>query len=48
MKIMEKQLNYAVRYMPELENLFEDEEKLALKLNLNEVYKIISQTAYYL
>jgi len=47
-KIMEKQLNYAVRYMPELETLFEDEEKLALTLNLNEVYKIIAQTAYYL
>ena len=47
-KIMEKQLNYAVRYMPELEDLFEDEEKLALTLNLNEVYKIIAQTAYYL
>lgn len=47
-KIMEKQLNYALRYMPELETLFEDEEKLALTLNLNEVYKIIAQTAYYL
>ena len=47
-KIMEKQLNYALRYMPELEELFEDEEKLALNLNLNKVYKIIAQTAYYL
>lgn len=47
-KIIEKQLNYALRYMPELENLFEDEEKLSLVLNLNEVYKIIAQTAYYL
>ncbi len=47
-KIIEKQLNYALRYMPELENLFEDEDKLALTLNLNEVYKIITQTAYYL
>ena len=47
-KIVEKQLNYALRYMPELETLFEDEEKLALELNLNEVYKIIAQTAYYL
>lgn len=47
-RIVEKQLNYAIRYMPELENLFEDEEKLALDLNLNEVYKIITQTAYYL
>ncbi len=47
-KIVEKQLNYALRYMPELENLFENEEKLSLELNLNEVYKIIAQTAYYL
>jgi len=47
-KIVEKQLNYALRYMPELETLFEDEDKLALELNLNEVYKIIAQTAYYL
>ena len=47
-KICEKQLNYALRYMPELETLFEDEEKLSLELNLNEVYKIIAQTAYYL
>ena len=47
-KIVEKQLNYALRYMPELETLFEDEDKLALTLNLNEVYKIIAQTAYYL
>ncbi len=47
-KIVEKQLNYAVRYMPELETLFEDEDNLALDLNLNEVYKIIAQIAYYL
>ncbi|MFA7658521.1 MAG: DEAD/DEAH box helicase [Candidatus Gastranaerophilaceae bacterium] len=47
-KIVEKQLNYAIKYMPELESLFEDEKKLSLKLNLNEVYKIITQTAYYL
>lgn len=47
-RIVEKQLNYAIRYMPELEVLFEDEDKLALDLNLNEVYKIITQTAYYL
>lgn len=47
-RIVEKQLNYAIRYMPELEDLFEDETKLALDLNLNEVYKIITQTAYYL
>ena len=47
-KIVEKQLNYATRYMPELETLFEDEEKLSLTLDLGEVYKIITQTAYYL
>ena len=47
-RIIEKQLNYATRYMPELETLFEDEDKLYLDLNLNEVYKIITQTAYYL
>lgn len=47
-KIVEKQLNYAIKYMPELEALFEDENKLSLQLNLNEVYKIITQTAYYL
>ena len=47
-RIVEKQLNYANRYMPELEVLFEDEDKLALDMNLNEVYKIITQTAYYL
>ncbi len=47
-KIVEKQLNYAVRYMPELETLFEDEKNLSLSLNLNEVYKVITQTAYYL
>lgn len=47
-RIVEKQLNYALRYMPELEKLFEDEDKLYLDLNLNEVYKMITQTAYYL
>ena len=47
-KIIEKQLNYALRYMPTLEDLFEDEDKLSLELNLNEVYKIITSTAYYL
>ncbi len=47
-KIVEKQLNYAVKYMPELEKLFEDEDNLALRLNLSEVYKVITQTAYYL
>lgn len=47
-KIVEKQLNYAIKYMPELEDLFADEEKLSLKLDLGQVYKIITQTAYYL
>lgn len=47
-KIVEKQLNYATKYMPELEDLFEDEQKLSLTMNLNEIYKIITQTAYYL
>lgn len=47
-KIVEKQLNYTVKYMPELEHLFEDEMRLSLNLNLTEVYKIITQTAYYL
>lgn len=47
-RIVEKQLNYALRYMPELEQLFEDEEKLYLDFNLNEVYQIITKTAYYL
>lgn len=47
-RIVEKQLNYTIKYMPELEHLFEDESKLSLRLNLNEVYKIITQTAYYL
>ncbi|MBQ9688084.1 DEAD/DEAH box helicase, partial [bacterium] len=47
-KIIEKQLNYVVKYMPELELLFEDEDKLSLSLNLQEVYRIITKTAYYL
>ena len=47
-RIVEKQLNYALRYMPELENLFEDEDKLYLDLNLNEIYQMITKTAYYL
>lgn len=47
-KIVEKQLNFANRYMPELETLFEEGSNLALKLNLSEVYKIIAQTSYYL
>lgn len=47
-KIVEKQLNYTVKYMPELEALFEDETRLSINLNLTEVYKIITQTSYYL
>ncbi|MDD3437310.1 MAG: DEAD/DEAH box helicase, partial [Candidatus Gastranaerophilales bacterium] len=47
-RIVEKQLNYTIKYMPELEKLFEDETKLSLILDLNEIYKIITQTAYYL
>ena len=47
-KIVEKQLNYVVKYMPELEKLFEDEDKLSLELNLQEVYQIITKTSYYL
>src|SRR5574344_2134433 len=48
LKIVEKQLNFAVRYMPELEQMFDDTEKLSLKLDLTQVYKIIAQTSYYL
>ena len=48
LKIVEKQLNFANRYMPELEQLFEEGNNLALKLNLSQVYKIIAQTSYYL
>ena len=47
-RLVEKQLNYALKYMPELEKLFEEDANLSLKLNLTEVYKIITQTAYYL
>ncbi len=46
--IVEKQLNYAVRYYKELETLFEDEENLKLYLSLNDVYKLMIHTAYYL
>lgn len=48
LKIVEKQLNFAVRYMPELEQMFDDTENLSLKLDLTQVYKIIAQTSYYL
>ena len=46
--IIEKQLNYALRYYKELETLFEDEDNLKLYLSLNDVYKLMIHTAYYL
>ena len=46
--IVEKQLNYALRYYKELETLFEDEDNLKLYLSLNDVYKLMIHTAYYL
>ncbi len=46
--IIEKQLNYAIKYYPELENLFDEDNDLQLKLNVNEVYKVMANTAYYL
>ncbi len=46
-QIIEKQLRYAHRYMPELEDLFES-ESYSLHLHLNEVYRIMTQVAYYL
>ena len=46
--IVEKQLNYAIRYYKELETLFEDEDNLKLYLTLNDVYKLMIHTAYYL
>ncbi|MBQ2644367.1 hypothetical protein IJG14_02180, partial [bacterium] len=46
--IIEKQLNYALKYYPELEALFEEENDFKLKLNVNEVYKVMANTAYYL
>lgn len=46
--IIEKQLNYALRYYKELEILFEDEDNLKMYLSLNDVYKLMIHTAYYL
>lgn len=46
--IVEKQLNYAIRYYKELEVLFEDEDNLKMYLSLNDVYKLMVHTAYYL
>jgi len=47
-QIVEKQLRYAHRYMPEIEDIFEEGNNYALHLRLNEVYKIMTQTIYYL
>lgn len=46
--VIEKQLNYALKYYPELETLFEEENDFKLKMNVNEVYKVMANTAYYL
>lgn len=46
--IIEKQLNYAIKYYPELETLFEEGNDFQLKMNVNEVYKVMANTAYYL
>lgn len=46
--MVEKQLNYALRYFPELEKIFDEDSDYKLVLNLNEVYKIIAHTSYYL
>lgn len=46
--IVEKQLSYALRYFPELEAIFEEGANYKLELNLNQVYKIIAHTTYYL
>ena len=39
--IVEKQLNYALRYYKELEVLFEDEDNLKMYLSLNDSYSIL-------
>ncbi|MCD7879653.1 MAG: SNF2-related protein, partial [Candidatus Gastranaerophilales bacterium] len=46
--IVEKQLNYTIRYYKEMESLFEDEDNLQMFLSLNDVYKLMIHTAYYL
>lgn len=46
--IIEKQLNYAIKYYPELETLFDEDNNFQLKMNVNEVYKVMANTAYYL
>ena len=47
-QIIEKQLRYAHRYMPEIEEILENDNDYSLHLHLNEVYKIMTQTIYYL
>lgn len=47
-QIIEKQLRYAHRYMPEIEDIFEEGNNYALHLHLNEVYRIMTQITYYL
>lgn len=47
-QIIEKQLRYAHRYMPEIEDIFEEGNDYALHLHLNEVYRIMTQITYYL
>lgn len=46
--IIEKQINYALKYYPELEAVFEEENNFTLKMDVNEVYKVMANTAYYL
>jgi len=46
--LIEKQLSYVARYYPELEEFFAEEHQFELDMSLNDVYKIIAQTSYYL
>ncbi|MGN0192278.1 MAG: DEAD/DEAH box helicase [Candidatus Gastranaerophilaceae bacterium] len=46
--ICEKQLNYALKAYPALEELFEEDKNFKLDLNVNDVYHLMAQTAYYL
>ena len=46
--LTEKQLAYIARYYPEIEDIYEEGNAFSIKLNLNEVYKIIAQISYYL
>ena len=47
-QIIEKQLRYAHRYMPEIEDILDGDNNYSLHMHLNEVYKIMTQTIYYL